>query len=140
MQWICLAKRPLSVTELRLAMESDDAPGLVEEDGRMEKLVSSLSGGLAEMRGDVVQFIHQSVKDFLLTDGLMFVTSAPAKSAGQCSRESTNLSITYVIGRSHDRLSRSCINHLQREEVLQLGRKWNSGLELEAAALALPFS
>src|SRR2546423_1387430 len=74
MQWICLAERPLSVTELRFAMASDDsyirpsqvycedAKDFVETDSRMEKLTTSLSGGLAEVKHHgTVQFIHQSV-------------------------------------------------------------------------------
>ncbi|KAI9773682.1 MAG: hypothetical protein M1840_006956 [Geoglossum simile] len=125
MQWVCLAESPLSVTELRLAMESDDTPGLVEEDGRMENLVSSLSGGLAEVRAGTVQFIHQSVNDFILADGLTFLTFASAGYAGQCFGQSANPSAVCVIGRGHDRLSRSCINYLQQEEVLQSVRKWN---------------
>lgn len=62
MQWICLAVRPLSVKELRFAMASDcigshesihscqDGNILSEEDARMERLITSLSGGLAEVK------------------------------------------------------------------------------------------
>ena len=56
-QWICFAVRPLSVTELRFAMASDClqsheslhfchvAKDFVEDDERMEKLFTTLSGG-----------------------------------------------------------------------------------------------
>lgn len=106
MQRICLAVRPLSVRELRFAMASDrieshesmhscqDANILKEEDKRMEKLIISLSGGLAEVkyheskdykseddkskddsRHTTVQFIHQSVNDFLLSCGFRILAA-----------------------------------------------------------------
>jgi hypothetical protein len=65
MQWVCLAARPLSLTELRFAMASDWPDPLhrphrlhrelekseeFESDEQMEKLVRALSGGLAEVK------------------------------------------------------------------------------------------
>jgi ankyrin repeat protein len=136
MQWICLAERPLSVTELRFAMASDDAgihpsrisckdgKGFVETDARMEKLIRSLSGGLAEVKnhkkGSTVQFVHQSVNDFLLSNGLTFLVSASVDVLlGQDSGSLMSSSSDKVVGRSQHRLSRSCINHLKLEEVLR---------------------
>jgi ankyrin repeat domain-containing protein 50 len=142
MQWICLAKRPLSVTELRFAMASDDmyihvsrisckdAKGFVETDTRMEKLIRSLSGGLAEVEhhdGDsTVQFVHQSVNDFLLSNGLSFLVSASADGAfSQAFKPSMSLSGGEIIGQSEHRLSRSCINYLKLGEVLRGDRIWD---------------
>jgi len=126
MQWICLAERPLSLTELRFALAMDDSAihqyqqsardskGFVESDSRMKDLVVSLSGGLAEVRAHSkiiygeqtivkrVQFIHQSVNDFLLKDGLAWLDQNSAGNA---------------IGRGHDRLTKSCVNYLKLEEV-----------------------
>jgi ankyrin repeat protein len=136
MQWICLAEKPLSVTELRFAMASDDAcihpsqlrsrdaKDFVETDARMEKLTRSLSGGLAEVKhywyDSIVQFVHQSVNDFMLSNGLNFLASAFADTPlSRGSGNSMNSSSDDIIGRSQHRLSRSCINHLKLKEVLR---------------------
>jgi hypothetical protein len=91
-QWVCLAERPLSVSELRFAMTSDDmnihasrqlcrdAKDFVDTDMRMEQLITSLSGGLVEVKHyeaeSTVQFIHQSVDDFLRSDGLKYLVTS----------------------------------------------------------------
>jgi ankyrin repeat protein len=121
MQWICFALRPLSLGELRFAMAVDadtpydslgkmrqDSLHYVETDGKMKKRVQSLSGGLAEVRQVkykrvVVQFIHQSVNDYLIQTGLKKLDTSPEHS---------------VIGRAHFRLSRSCVRYISMEEVL----------------------
>ena len=122
MQWIYLAERPLSVTELRFAMALDDSfinpaqhscqesKDFVEDDARMKKLVVSLTGGLAEVKyhsqsdhgqHDTVQFIHQSVNDFLSKDKFRCLKSDNADD---------------LIGQGHHRLSSSCINYLNLGE------------------------
>ena len=139
MQWICLAERPLSVTELRYAMACDDSrirpfqmhcedsKGFVESDTRMQKKTRSLSGGLAEVRyhefGTTVQFIHQTVNDFLLSRGFQFLFSAsdPAQSINR----------DFVVGHSEDRLSRSCINYLRLGEVRREDREWFKSVQQE---------
>jgi ankyrin repeat protein len=128
MQWICFAERPLSLTELRFALALDDSSvhrfqesaqesiGFVESDMRMKDIVVSLSGGLAEVvelhkdRHDV-QFIHQSVSDFLFTDGFRWLDQ---DSAGN------------PIGRGHDRLSRSCVNYFKLGEVQRVANSDSS--------------
>ena len=92
MQWICLAQRPLSLTQLRFAMAADvcvqakpssckETKGFIDTDSRMEKLVTSWSGSLAEVNhymssqqqpSSTVQLIHQSVDDYLISGGLAF--------------------------------------------------------------------
>ena len=152
MQWICLAERPLSVTELRFAIASDDAyihpsrlcckdgKDFVETDARMEKLITSSSGGLAEIKHQqdrsIVQFIHQSVNDFLLSNGLKFLFSALADTLSQGSRHLIGPSGDEIIGRSQDRLSRSCINYLKLGEVLQEDRNWD---QTDKDSIELPF-
>ncbi|KAH7478382.1 hypothetical protein FOMA001_g9748 [Fusarium oxysporum f. sp. matthiolae] len=116
-QWICFAVRPLSLDELRWAMIVDgDCPHrslyacqTVEDypsdhDG-MKRRVQTLSCGLAEVTSDtkVVQFIHQSVKDFFVEKGL----SALDETAKTDS----------VVGIAHYRLSRTCIRYLAMEEI-----------------------
>jgi ankyrin repeat protein len=122
-QWIFLAMEPLSVADLRFAIASDDtymtagqnsckeSKGFIENDTRMKKLVNSLTGGLAvvkkhndELRGEqtTVQFIHQSVNDFLSTGQFKFLQpNAPLSATGE----------------AHDRLRRSCINYIKLERT-----------------------
>jgi hypothetical protein len=80
-QWLCLAERPLTVTEMRYALAAENAQispplkawqntlGFVESDDHMKRKVNALSGGLAELvssGGDLktIQVVHQSVNDF----------------------------------------------------------------------------
>ncbi|RDW59145.1 hypothetical protein BP5796_12069 [Coleophoma crateriformis] len=124
MQWICLAQRPLSVTELRYALASDEischpfqgsaeeSKGFIQSDLQLERMINGLSGGLAEVRTHTdgfhnsdrrtVQFIHQSVIDFMLKYGFTLFNYGSAGNA---------------IGQSHDRLARACINYLMLGKV-----------------------
>ena len=119
MQWVCFAQRPLTLKELRFAMAIDATTSFTslkqcqssadfsETDEQMKRTVTSLSGGLAETRdyqdSRTVQFIHQSVKDYLVQSGLPNLDSSLSNN---------------IIGRSHFRLSRSCVKFLTLEEVL----------------------
>jgi ankyrin repeat protein len=132
MQWICLAERPLSVTELRYAIASDDiqihqarqfckdAGNFVDTDARMQIQLTSLSGGLVEAKRHgaetTVQFIHQSANDFVRSQGLKYLTSAAIDLQSQPPRD---LSADIVIGQSHNRLCKSCVNYLRLDEVLR---------------------
>ncbi|KAJ5166670.1 uncharacterized protein N7482_005451 [Penicillium canariense] len=87
-QWVCLAERPLTVTEMRYAMAARHAgimtsplktwekiDGFVESNERMKRRIKTLSGGLAEVvssegSNETVQAVHQSVNDFLHGKGL----------------------------------------------------------------------
>lgn len=146
MQWVCLAERPLSVTELRFAIASDDdyicesrqfckdAKDFVDTDRRMERLITSLSGGLVEVKYHVakttVQFIHQSVNEFLRSDGLKYLAS-PSSSDHlfQDHRELTTLSTDLIVGQSQHRLCKSCVNYLRLEEVQLAGSTLGSTLK-----------
>ena len=172
MQWICLAERPLSVTELRFAIASDDvyihksrqlckdAQDFVDTDIRMERLITSLSGGLVEVKHhhakSTVQFIHQSVNDFLRSDGLKYLaTPSPSDIPSQDHGGLTTWSAEVVIGQSQHRLCKSCVNYLRLEEVLLAGSalwstpsihrtqssSWHRGRKKKASLLleTLPF-
>ena len=119
MQWICFANRPLSVTDLRYALASDDlaihefqnsardSEGFVDDDAQMEQQITSLSGGLVEIRdhrySKVVQFIHQSVNDtFLLKGGFTWLGLDDKVDA---------------VGQGHHRLAKSCVNFLKLGEA-----------------------
>jgi hypothetical protein len=85
LQWICFARRPLTLGELRCAMnvdtgsphclihESRDLPSYIGTDKQMEKQLQGLSGGFAETKPyqdvTVAQLIHQSVSDYLVIKG-----------------------------------------------------------------------
>ena len=117
-QWICFAARPLSLKKLRFAMivdadsptqsirECQETEAYAENDKKMRSRVLNLSRGLVEVKEDyaepVAQLIHQSVKDYLIQNGL------------QALSKSTTYS---VIGSAHYRLSRSCIRYLSMNEV-----------------------
>ena len=174
MQWICFAVRPLSVRELRFAMASDcieshesmhsdqDVNNLREEDARMKRLITSLSGGLAEVKyhenedsrsegygsegyqkkddvskehesedfeskddknGNTVQFIHQSVNDFLLSYGLRSLAAVSMwQFFAQNARLSESISDKNILGHSHQRLLKSCINYLKLKEVIKISQ------------------
>jgi len=132
MQWICFARRPLSLEELRFAMvvdadtpysslsECQDSADYTETDEEMERRVKSQSGGLAEVKEHqsqrVAQFIHQSVNDYLIRSGLQKLDSFSASS---------------VTGRAHFRLSRSCIRYMTMKEVLCWSSEADQDLERE---------
>ena len=115
-EWICFATRPLTIDELRWAMVIDvDSPhrslekcqsvGNYVPDGvQMERQVQTLSCGLAEVsHAQVVQFIHQSVKDFFTGKGLSALDG--------------NITSAAAAIRAHFRLSKICIRYLAMEEI-----------------------
>ncbi|KAL7819654.1 Pfs, NACHT and ankyrin domain protein [Trichoderma gracile] len=79
LQWILYAKRPLKPTEFYLALLSGSPDDALSEcdmsyltSDILEKFVISSSKGLAEVTKSshpTVQFIHESIPDFLLKDG-----------------------------------------------------------------------
>ncbi|KAL5348546.1 hypothetical protein ACLOAV_005962 [Pseudogymnoascus australis] len=132
MQWVCLAKYPLNMGEMYFAMASDGAyvdelwqPRKNLTDNSMAALITSMSGGLVEGivhrhnqyrsastgSASAVQFIHQSVNDFLLSGGLRLLVQLQNPTAlGENKLSSSDNSI---IGQSHDRLCKSCINYIK---------------------------
>ncbi|TVY23462.1 Ankyrin repeat domain-containing protein [Lachnellula hyalina] len=132
LQWICLARRALSLTELRFALACDDEDGsalpscceerstFIDSDSSMEKLARSLSGGLAEVRyysnAINVQFIHQTVNDFVRDRGFEFLASMTDAEYYS--------PISNMIARGENRLSRSCINYFKMEQVSKATMQW----------------
>jgi len=78
LQWILYAKRPMKREEIYHAILSGTDPEalsvsnpekIIAEDKDMERFIVSCSKGLAEttkLKAPTVQFIHESVRDFLL--------------------------------------------------------------------------
>ena len=83
----------------------------------------SLSGGLAEVKhqksGTTVQFIHQSVNDYLLSNGHTFLILFTKDIDTQGSLQSDSSSTDSIIGQSQHLLTKACINYLKLEEVVQ---------------------
>ena len=114
-QWVLFAQQPLTPKQLYFAILSGLEPrhlvychsNEVSED-TIKKYILNNSRGLAEStrsNSPTIQFIHESVRDFLLKDGLSRVW--PDLSA--------NLS-----GRSHDTLKQCCLTYMNMKEVTDL--------------------
>lgn len=114
LQWILYAQRPLRPTELYFAIRSGLEPTeltewnqdeITEED--MEKYILSCSKGLAETTKDkdrTVRLIHESVRGFLLRDGLVKFTSDLEDN---------------IAGSSHERLKQCCHNYIKNIDISQ---------------------
>jgi ankyrin repeat protein len=127
LQWVCLAERPLSLTEIRIAMACnerfikegqeriEESNDFVESDARMQRLTRSLSGGLAEVKhcaeGSTVQLIHQTVNEFLREGGLKSLLSDMGGPKSSC------LSDSEALGRCENTLSRTCFGYLRLGEI-----------------------
>ncbi|EJT69113.1 hypothetical protein GGTG_13381 [Gaeumannomyces tritici R3-111a-1] len=118
-QWIGLSARPLTTDELpwAMAVDPDGTHKSLDEcwrsddfitNDRMDRRIKSLSRGLAEIvpssDAQVVQFIHQSVKDFV-EKGL--------------SADGNSTSADATIGMAHHRLFKTCIRYLAMKEIGQ---------------------
>ncbi|PMB65157.1 Kinase D-interacting substrate [Beauveria bassiana] len=124
--WICFAKRPLTLDEVKWALIVDakcsyrslaDCKGHGEFYSEMARRVVYISRGLVEIEPSsspsssaqhVVRFIHQTVPDFLLREGgLASILHDPTLT-------------TADVGRlAHYQLSRTCIRYLAMEEIAQ---------------------
>jgi ankyrin repeat protein len=113
LQWLLFARRPLRPAELYFAIisgiEPTDLPAYISSQpglDQMEKFILNSSKGLAEViksKKLTVQFIHESVRDFLLKEkGLSAVW--------------TDLRPTFV-GQSHDRLKQCCLSYIAEIDI-----------------------
>ncbi|KAL6690585.1 hypothetical protein J3F84DRAFT_398280 [Trichoderma pleuroticola] len=122
-KWICFATRPLSVSELRWAIATNadysslkdcqNADDYVPDDNRMKSQIVKLSQGLAEVTmgsNPIVQFIHQSVKDFFIDKGF-----------SKLAKENIGhpMSPDAAIGMSHLELSKTCIRYFAMEDIVR---------------------
>ena len=123
LQWILYAQRPLKREELYYAILSGtDAEELTPWDPEMvtardmNKFILSCSKGLAETtksKGPTVQFIHESVRDFLLGKNGM-----------------NRLRDELDIGRSHERLRQCCCIYMK----IDMSEGLPHGMELPKAS------
>lgn len=133
LQWICFCRRPLGLFELRQALvltsgqsytslkeyENDFDYRLDEQNIR--QMVKHLSCGLVEVKQDVsrrrktiVGFIHQSVHDYLMNDGLLHI-------ARECGIPSflnpAKQDFAHLEAFSNAQIAAACIKFLQSKEV-----------------------
>jgi hypothetical protein len=122
-RWILLSATPLRLKELQYAITMGDAQrgsslhelNIVENEQRMHRLITSLSGGLVEVvASDLVQFIHETVHQYVKEKGFFRFNLDPI----------TNSSLhtvgTKLFGEAHLSLARSCISMLVCPEFLPL--------------------
>lgn len=123
MHWICFAIRPLTLDELRHALVVDaigshrslqqlqDAEEYIEDNDTMERRVIDLSCGLAGVqvikRKRTVHFIHQSVKDFFVQDGIRILDDSVTTA-------------DLATGEVHHGLFRLCIRYIAIEDIDQV--------------------
>lgn len=123
MRWIRFVKEPLTSNELRVAMAFDtnenysslkswrESDEYYENDSQWKERITYLSGGLAEIvardryqgsgSNGLVQFIHESVNNYLQKEGISLLNT---KQAGS------------IIGQCHNQIARSCIYFLKCQE------------------------
>jgi hypothetical protein len=120
---VYLAERPLTIAELCFTMSLPDLEmsllesSLSELDlptpSMMARQIISLSGGLIESKkhekGYIVQFIHQSINDFLSREDLRILDKTFFKDS---------------IGQGHYQLSLICANYLR---IIRIDNLANSG-------------
>lgn len=113
-QWILFSKEPLSLPQLQhmlslaqrmveTSIELYTRSGNFIETNDLQRAITSLSKGLVEV-GDssTVDFVHQSVTDYLLSGELLALEGLEHGSSAQ---------------RAHIQISRSCLKYLAMEEV-----------------------
>ncbi|KAM3525100.1 hypothetical protein MY4038_007456 [Beauveria bassiana] len=127
MQWICFARRALSLGALRWAMIVDDDnskqsvvdcrndPSFITDDDGMTRRLRTLSCGLAEVvdtgtfegAPKRIQFIHETVEEFFLNHGLRLLRGTDVDSD---SDSAVTTAREQKLG--HYRLARTCIRYL----------------------------
>ncbi|RFU28312.1 hypothetical protein B7463_g8022, partial [Scytalidium lignicola] len=102
-QWICFAARPLSVDELRIALtihlsgpkhsleeyRDECNPYYIPNEQKMKKRMIYLTRGLADVSNSksaegktFVRFYHETIKEFMIKDGLQYLDSRLKRSQG----------------------------------------------------------
>ena len=117
LQWVLFAGRLLKPEELYFAVLAGTEPEELGAWNRskdtnevIKRFITSTSKGLIEIRKgrtETVQFIHESVKDFLLRNKRLQTLDPTLK--------------PYVIGASHDRLIACCMSYIAMKELEPFG-------------------
>ncbi|KFG86104.1 hypothetical protein MANI_109978 [Metarhizium anisopliae] len=125
-QCICVAMQPLSIDDWRWAMvvktdcpysslqEGRNSPDYKPDDESIKKEIQLLSHGLIEVTSNkTIQFIHQTVKDFFVENGLWLLK--PLGSVPDGISESD-----FAVGMAHHELSRICVRFLKMVPSTQM--------------------
>ncbi|CAG8059427.1 unnamed protein product [Penicillium salamii] len=127
-QWVCLAERPLTVTEMRYALVAmnvretlspkkwERISGFIESNEKMLSRIKALSGGLAEVvpsgdNNETVQVVHQSVNDFLRKKGLQALCHNIGMSMSSMNENT-------ILSQFQATLYRSCLVYLATVHIL----------------------
>ena len=112
LQWVLFARRLLSPKELYFAVLAGTAPDELRAWNRLKhtpdiirRFITSTSKGLIEIRKghqESVQFIHESVNDFLLRNQRLQTLDSTLE--------------PHVIGASHDRLKDCCMSYIMMRD------------------------
>lgn len=133
LQWICFSREPLGLFELRqaLALSATQTCTSLEEyekkfdyqlnTEKVYEMVKHLSRGLVEVKSnlpytpeDKVGFIHQSVHDYLMNDGLLQV----ARGCGIAAfLDPAKHNSAHLEAYSNAHIAATCIKFIQSEEV-----------------------
>ena len=113
LQWVLFARRSLKPKELYCAIHAGISPqflqGYVPDEHQVKLFILSSSKGLVEAinaGAESVQFIHESVRDFLLKEGgLKFLSNTLGNN---------------FEGESHDRLKTCCVTYMSMSDIQQL--------------------
>lgn len=117
LQWVLSARRPLTPRELYLAIISGADPESLSQchsneitDDDIERFLIDKSKGLTELtrtEAPSIQFIHESVRDYLLKDnGFTEIWPDPLTSSPEA--------------RNHEALRQACLNYIESEPVARL--------------------
>ncbi|PLN78250.1 ankyrin repeat-containing domain protein [Aspergillus taichungensis] len=134
--WVCLAERPLSVTEMRYAISArdivtssrhircDETSDFPRDDEQMRRQIKALSGGLMEVvemnpqsPEGRVQVVHQSVKDYILPEGLLLLASLDKQTHIDFSCHTKRLSHENIIRHCQSLIYYSCLNYIVTESI-----------------------
>ncbi|CBF85596.1 hypothetical protein AN1806.2 [Aspergillus nidulans FGSC A4] len=103
LQLVLLSSRPLSREELYFAISFADC-GLarrdidLQTDTALDRFIVHVSKGLIEVVQSRAQFIHESLRDFLLRRNSLSTLRAELRQN--------------IIGRSHEKIARVCLNYI----------------------------
>lgn len=113
LRWLCIATRPLLVSEIRvaLALQVGSATSKRRQVPNLERAIEWMTGSLVEITdGDTARFIHSSVLDYFL--------DATLPEAGQESGRQGN---TFKVNRglAHAEVAANCLSYLVHDAPRQ---------------------
>ncbi|ETS75018.1 hypothetical protein PFICI_13502 [Pestalotiopsis fici W106-1] len=115
-QWVLFAKTPLTPVQLYFALISGVEPACLDQidledhsDDNIRRFVLNNSEGLAEPTKSAtptIQFIHESVRDFLLKEQDLYGIFPELQGN--------------IVGRSHEALKQCCMSYMSSPNVVKL--------------------